>query len=370
MNRFESHIKLKGFGEDAQQKLGASSVLVVGAGGLGCPAIQYLASSGMGKLGIADGDLVEASNLNRQVLYAMRDVGRNKANCVAEYLAERYPDTTVDGYPFFIHTNNACDILSRYDVILDCSDNVPTRYLLNDCCMLLNKPLVHASVYENQAQLSVFAYPDEQGNCYSYRDLYPNFQLALKTPDCNDTGVLAVLTGLMGIHQAAECIKIISGTGSVLAGSMLHYHLNDNSTHQFGLSIHPEGRKHQPQSIKEFRHFNYHQHKENPLQLSWPDALRMQEQQTESLLWIDVRNEEEHPRLALSPLLNIPLYQIEEKLLLPENIQTLLLFCSNEARSLQACAILRNKYSHLNIYAIKGGARAYPSMHNTEEHGA
>jgi sulfur-carrier protein adenylyltransferase/sulfurtransferase len=222
VKRYQRHLILNGFGQQGQIKLKSSSVLVVGAGGLGCPVLLYLAAAGVGTIGIADFDTIDASNLQRQVLYTLQDVGSPKAEIAARQLRALNPFCAVNSYRDRLTAENALAILSGYDVVIDGTDNFPTRYLLNDACVLLGKPLVYGSVLQFEGQVSVFNYLLDNGErSANYRDLFPEPPAPELVPDCSTAGVLGVIPGIIGSMQAAECIKILTAIGSPLANQLL-----------------------------------------------------------------------------------------------------------------------------------------------------
>ena len=201
--RYQRHFPVIGL--NGQQQLKEAKILCVGAGGLGCPALQYLAAAGVGTLGVMDADTVELSNLQRQILFTPQDLDRNKAEVIGERLQALNHEVNMHIYPEFLSHENATDLIKHYDVVLDASDNYETRYLLNDVCRTLKKPLVSASIYQFDAQLSVFNY--KNGPCYQC--LYPEPPPSDITPNCATGGVLGVLPGVAGTIQATEAIKII-----------------------------------------------------------------------------------------------------------------------------------------------------------------
>ena len=217
MNRYARQITLPEIGEQGQRKLRDASVLIVGAGGLGSPAAIYLAAAGVGRIGLVDFDRVDVTNLHRQILYGTSDVGRPKLEAAGERLRDANPDVAIETHDARLTAENALDILGRYDVILDGTDNFATRYLVNDACKLLGKPNVYGSVFRFDGQISVFA--TEDGPCY--RCLYPEPPPPHLVPSCAEGGVLGVLPGVVGTIQATEAIKIITGVGETLAGRLL-----------------------------------------------------------------------------------------------------------------------------------------------------
>lgn len=216
-NRYSRHLLLPEIGEAGQQKLKAAKVLVVGCGGLGCPVLQYLAAAGVGTLGLLDFDQVDDSNLQRQVLYATSDVGRPKAVVAAEKLQAQNPFIQLRPHQVHLSSTNALALFQEYDIVVDCSDNFATRYLVNDACVILGKPLVFGAIFKFEGQVSVFNYQ----NGPTYRCLYPQPPAAGEAPSCAEIGVLGVLPGLVGTMQATETLKIILALGEVLSGRLL-----------------------------------------------------------------------------------------------------------------------------------------------------
>jgi sulfur-carrier protein adenylyltransferase/sulfurtransferase len=213
--RYSRHLPVIGI--EGQTKLKNAKILCVGGGGLGCPALQYLAASGVGTLGVMDADKIELSNLQRQILFREHDIGRNKALVIGEQLSTLNSKIIWNIYQEFLSEDNAHHIVADYDVILDASDNYPTRYLLNSVCRSLKKPLISASIFQFEAQLSVFNY--HEGPCYQC--LYPAPPPAHLSPNCSLSGVLGVLPGVAGCLQAMEAIKVILEYEGILSGTLL-----------------------------------------------------------------------------------------------------------------------------------------------------
>ena len=221
IQRYSRHLVLPGFGMENQKKLKNASVLVIGAGGLGAPLLLYLAAAGVGKIGIVDPDRVDESNLQRQVLYTMEDIGYLKVDAARRRLLAMNPLVEVETFPYALTNENALQILGNYDVVADGTDNFPTRYLVNDACVILGKVNVYASIFRFEGQVSVFNYTlpgGERGP--NYRNLYPTPPAAGSIPSCAEGGVLGVLPGIIGSIQANEVIKIITGIGAPLAGRL------------------------------------------------------------------------------------------------------------------------------------------------------
>ncbi len=218
-DRYRRHLALPEFGLEGQQALLDARVLLIGVGGLGCPLAQYLAAAGVGTLGLVDFDVVDASNLQRQVLYCVADIGRPKLDVAVERIHALNPDVQVDVHRVQLDSGNAMEILAAYDVVVDGTDNFPTRYLINDACVLLGKPNVHGSIFQFEGQATVF--DARHGPCY--RCLYPEPPPPGAVPSCAEGGVLGVLPGLVATIQATETIKLLTGIGDPLYGRLLRY---------------------------------------------------------------------------------------------------------------------------------------------------
>jgi len=219
IKRYSRHLIMPEVGVDGQRRLKAGSVLCVGAGGLGSPAAMYLAAAGVGRIGVVDFDVVDFSNLQRQIIHGTSSVGKTKLQSAKERLTDINPNIQVDTYETALSSENALELFKPYDVILDGTDNFPTRYLTNDACVLLGKPNAYGSIFRFEGQASVFAAKD--GPCY--RCLYPEPPPPGLVPSCAEGGVLGVLPGVIGVIQATEAIKLIAGIGEPLIGRFLIY---------------------------------------------------------------------------------------------------------------------------------------------------
>ncbi|TXD48437.1 HesA/MoeB/ThiF family protein [Polaribacter sp. IC073] len=217
--QYDRHLILDKIGEEGQLKLKKAKVLVIGAGGLGCPVLQYLTAAGVGTIGIIDDDLVAQSNLQRQVLYTMDDIGFSKAKTAAKRLSRLNPFVKFNVYQQKLTRENAISLFNTYDIMVDGSDNFSTRYLANDASVITNKPLVYGAIFKFEGQVSVFNY----NGSATYRCLYPTPPNPEESPNCSEIGVLGVLPGIIGSLQANETIKIICGIGTVLANKLLMY---------------------------------------------------------------------------------------------------------------------------------------------------
>ncbi len=235
LDRYSRHVIMDDVGPEGQAALLDASVLVVGAGGLGSPVLQYLAAAGVGRLGIADADHVERSNLQRQVIHGDSDIGRPKVDSAAEFVTELNPDVTVDRHELRVGPENVTDLVADYDVVVDASDNFPTRFLLNDACVLSDTPLSHGAIYRFEGQATTVT-----GGQPCYRCLFPEAPPEGAVPDCATAGVLGILPGTVGAFQATEVVKLIIGVGDTLEGRLLVYDAADMTTEEVPIQANPD----------------------------------------------------------------------------------------------------------------------------------
>jgi molybdopterin/thiamine biosynthesis adenylyltransferase len=219
--RYKKQVFMPEIGYEGQQKLKKARVLVVGAGGLGCPVLQYLGAAGVGEIAVADHDVVEESNLHRQILFTMADIGRNKAEVAAERLTALNPFITITPVPQKVTEENAAPLIGAYDFVIDGSDNFATRYLVNDHCVALGKTLVYGSIFQFEGQVSVLNY--EGGP--NYRSLFPEPPPPEDVPNCAENGVMGPLPGMIGSLMASEALKLICGFGELLSGRLLTFNV-------------------------------------------------------------------------------------------------------------------------------------------------
>lgn len=354
MNRFEKQTVLPGFSEKEQAKLAATKLLVVGAGGLGCPALLYLAAAGIGTIGIIDGDEVTITNLNRQVLYSDKDAGKSKAQLASHYLREKYSDIKIDEYPEYITTHNALGLIGKYDIVLDCTDNFSSRYLISDACVLLKKILVFGAIFQHEGQVMVFDPKNELP--LHYRHVYPNPPSPDEIPNCNATGVLGVLPGMIGIMMATEAIKMMAGFGAPLVNRIMLINIRDNSRFETRITRNPEADSLLPTNENELKKRDYSLTCKFSESISWNDIKNV-----ENKLLIDVREANETPKLSRVDTISLPLSGIIEgieKELAPD---TLLVFCKSGIRSKKAVKLLKIKFPDKKIYSIDGGIESSES---------
>ncbi|MFC6095371.1 ThiF family adenylyltransferase [Flavobacterium qiangtangense] len=365
--RYARHYSLKDFGKEGQQKLLGAKVLVVGAGGLGCPVLQYLTASGIGTIGIVDHDLITLSNLQRQVLYAIEDIGKSKAKIASEKLKSLNPEIQIDVYDLEINAKNALEIIAKYDIVVDCTDNFASRYLINDACVLLKKPLVFGAIFQYEGQVSVFNI-EQDGKSINYRNLFPNPPKPGEVQDCNEAGVLGILPGIIGMMQASEVIKILTGIGEVLVGKLLTFNLLNYEIFVLEITNDKDISPLIPNDKTAFETTDYNWlcgiSNSKIKELSPSDFLsKIAEKDT---IVIDVREKYELPK-ADFPNLNIPLSELEANLSELRG-NTILLFCQSGKRSLKAGEILLGKFGEAKkISHLKGGIIALQEQNNEQD---
>lgn len=339
--KYARHLILPEIGEGGQQKLKQAKVLVIGAGGLGCPVLQYLCAAGVGTIGIVDFDKVDESNLQRQVLYSIQDIGKPKAETAKEKLVQQNPFITIVAHNVRLSNENALQIIAQYDLVVDGTDNFSTRYLINDVCVMLGKPLVFGSIFKFSGQVSVFNYR----NGPTYRCLYPDPPLAGEVPSCAETGVIGVLPGICGTLQANEAIKLITGIGKVLGGKLLTF---DALTMQFDLFDIPV----EPSNRKVEKLIDYDLFCNSVSEIS-ADELRHRIESKVDFQLVDVREEIEYRKKNIGGLL-IPLKQLGGQLDKISREKDVIVHCQSGARSKQAVNFLRQK-GFTNVYSLRNG---------------
>ena len=354
--RYARHYSLKDFGAQGQQKLAEAKVLVVGAGGLGCPVLQYLAAAGVGTIGIADDDVVSLSNLQRQVLYSTEDVGRAKAAVAALKLQQLNQEIIIYSFKMLVNSTNALELIADYGVVIDCTDNFAARYLINDACVLLNKPLIFGAVYRYEGQVAVFNVADAEGNKANYRHLFTTPPDPLEVADCIEAGVLGVLPGVIGMLQATEAIKLIAGIGEVLINRVMTFNILTYDSFVINITTHKSLIEYLPKDEAAFKATDYNW-------LCWLSAEGVKSLDNElftnainsaDTVVIDVREIGEGPDAGF-PTLNIPLSALRQKI--PEiDENNIILFCNSGKRSLKAGRLLLEQFGKLKkISHLEGG---------------
>lgn len=342
--RYNRQIILPGFGLKAQEKLKASSVLVIGAGGLGSPLLLYLAAAGVGRIGIIDHDVVDESNLQRQVLYSTDHIGHAKAAIAKEKIIALNPNVAVDIYPERFNESNAEQLVAKYDVIADATDNFPTRYLINDTCVALDKPFVYGSIYQYEGQVSVFNFAGGP----NYRDLYPSPPPASMIPNCAEGGVIGILPGIIGSIQSMEVIKVLTGIGDTLSGRLFLFD-----------ALRIEGReiKIGPRPTGNFPERNEAGAKKIIAGISVKEFHQLQNS-GEAFQFIDVREPYEYELVSIGAEL-IPLSFLEANIDRIERNNKVIVHCKSGARSAAAIQVLQDKYGYNNLLNLEGGILAY-----------
>lgn len=362
--RYNRHIIIPGFGMEAQQKLKAAKVLVIGSGGLGSPVLLYLAAAGVGTIGIVDFDVVDDSNLQRQVLFGIDEIGKPKVEAARRRLEGLNPYIRLNIYNTHLNSQNALDIIQEYDVIADGTDNFPTRYLVNDAAVLSGKPNVYASIFQFEGQVSVFNYKDQQGNTGpNYRDLYPTPPPPGLVPSCAEGGVLGVLPGIIGSLQALEVIKVITGVGETLSGRFYIFDALNFESKTFNIKRRDDnpinGKNPTITALIDYEQFcGMRAVEEKPLKEITAKELYHWQVTGEKFQLIDVREPHEYDIVNISGEL-IPLASIAEN---SERIQTdkkVVVHCKMGGRSAKAIRELEEKFGFTNLYNLKGGILSY-----------
>ncbi len=355
--RYSRHLVMPEVGVEGQRRLRESRVLCVGAGGLGSPAALYLAAAGVGTLGIVEADVVDLSNIQRQVLYATADVGRAKLEAATERLAALNPGTEVVPHPVRLQAENAMEIVAQYDVVVDGSDNFPTRYLVNDACVLAGKPDVHASVFRFEGQLAVF--DASRGPCY--RCLFPEPPPPELVPSCAEGGVLGALPGILGSLQALETIKLLLGKGDPLVGRLLLFDGLGMSFRELPVSRDPDcpacGERPTITAPVDYEIFCSSWAGE-PVQTMTPEQLAQRLDSGHDAQLLDVREPPEHAIASIDGFLLIPLGELEQRLGELDRQRECVVTCHRGGRSAQACALLRAA-GFSRVVSLEGGIDAW-----------
>ena len=347
-SQYSRHFLLDKVGISGQEKLKNSRVLVVGAGGLGCPILQYLTAAGVGSIGIIDNDTVDQSNLQRQILFTIDDLGKSKAVCAAQRLGKLNPFVKFTVYEEFLSSKNALQIFNDYDIIVDGSDNFQTRYLTNDAAILTNKPLVFGAIFKFEGQISVFNYK----NGPTYRCLFPTPPSANSIPNCSDVGVLGVLPGIIGCLQANEVLKIICELDDILSGKLLTF--NALSLKQSVIKF----SKNNTITISELIDYDLFCGIEKSNQLEISSFELSQKLKTEDIALLDVRKLMERENFNIGGT-HLPLHELQQKLDDLKNIDNIVVYCQVGQRSLVASKIILEKYPHKNVVSLKGGIQEW-----------
>jgi sulfur-carrier protein adenylyltransferase/sulfurtransferase len=342
--RYSCQMALPGFNETSQHLLQNARVLIVGTGGLGCPAAQYLAAAGVGTLGIADFDTVSVGNLHRQILFTPDELGQKKALVACEKLQKQNPGIKLVPHVLKVSSANVMELLQQYDLVLDGTDNFDAKYLLNDACAMAGKPLVYGAIYQFEGQVAVWNVQHQDGSFSpNYRDVYPEVD-ASQVPNCTEGGVIPTLAGIIGCMQANEVIKYITRTGELLAGKML---LVDAHTMQSRIiklgtvtktSINTLTQTEEVPTI-------------SPKELQEGLVTKLYE-------LVDVRNLAEREAFDIGGE-HIPLAELDEEALQLDSEKPLVFYCASGKRSAEAVKRLRTRYPNRQMLSLDGGLKAW-----------
>jgi len=351
-NRYNRQMILPEIGDEGQYKLLKSKVLVIGAGGLGAAILPYLAAAGVGEIGIVDNDVIEISNLHRQVIYKSSAVGKSKAEEAKLMTSELNPQIKVNAIQEKLSGKNAISLFEKYDIIVDATDNIFIKYLINDACLVTNKSMVYGSIFRFQGQVSVFNYQ----NGPTYRCLYPDQNN--NALNCQDAGVIGISVGIIGMLQANEVLKMILGTGVVLSGKILVYNILNNEQQKYDFD-----KSDVLLMTKETFEEKYNRIENEVEEIDFETVF--DEINNDEVLFLDVRNEDEVPEISLKNKTQIPLLHLENEIEKLDKNQTIYVFCQSGIRSKIAAELLQ-KHEFKNIKSIAGGALVMKQLLATE----
>jgi molybdopterin/thiamine biosynthesis adenylyltransferase/rhodanese-related sulfurtransferase len=366
LKRYQRQVILKGFGLSGQERLKAGKILVIGAGGLGAPCLLYLAAAGVGTIGIVEHDIVDISNLQRQIIYATNEEGEQKAKASRQKLLSLNPLLSCHVHELRIDGTNALPIISQYDVVIDCSDNFPTRYLVNDACVILGKALVYGSILEFEGQVSVFnqLLKDDLRSA-NYRDLFPEPPAPDAVPNCAEAGVIGALAGIIGCMQAVEAVKILTGIGHTLAGKLLIFDALDMS--QTIINIPDRGARKTIKTLVDYEDFcgisrdknkSLKANQEVLMKEVTAQELKQMKDSGADFQLIDVREPYEYDICNLDGEL-IPMSEIPANVDKISKDKKVVIHCRSGKRSGDMLLWLEKNHGFDNLYNLKGGILAW-----------
>jgi len=341
--RYSRQIILKEIGEQGQQRIKDASVLVIGAGGLGCPVLLYLTAAGIGTIGILDNDCVEESNLQRQVLYSVTDIDKPKPEAAIEKLSALNPNIHFQKHFFRLSKENALTTLANYNIIVDCTDNFSTRYLISDACVILGKPLVYGAVFQFEGQISVLNYK----NGPTLRCLQPDIPHPLEIPGCSEAGIIGYIAGIVGAMQANETVKIILGTGDILRGRMFTINALTMETQIVSFERNPEA-----SAIKELGEYDEYCFPKNEAvnEISVDELLDLMKINPDIQL-IDLRDADETIDM-MEGFINIPYHEIPSKTGLIHGAKNVVFYCTYGIKSKKLINFLKYKNFTNTFYSL------------------
>lgn len=336
LERYHCQMALPGFGVSSQELLNNAKVLIIGMGGLGCPSAQYLASSGIGTIGLADNDIISESNLHRQILYAPEDIGKSKVDVAAKKLQQQNPAVKIIPFNFRVTSDNVMDLISEFDLIIEGTDNFETKCLLNDACVLTGKPLVYGAIYQYEGQVSIWNVIQKDGTSSpNYRDVFPNAEES-QVPNCREGGVLPTLAGIVGCMQANEAIKYFTNPENSLAGKLWMMNVLDGKTQIIKLrktSVQITGL---PQTVETITFEQLMQEK---------DLFEI----------IDVRTSKEHEEFNIGGI-NIAVDKLQNHSdYISDCSKSIVMYCLSGKRSAEAVRKIKSIFPEKNVYSLKGG---------------
>jgi len=345
--RYSRQMIIPEVGAEGQEKLKAAKVLMVGTGGLGAPIGMYLAAAGVGTIGLMDFDVVDVTNLHRQVIHGTQDVGRKKLDSAADRMLDINPHTKIIRHEAAITSANALETIAGYDMVVDGTDNFPTRYLVNDACMITGKPNVYGSIFRFEGQATVFCLDD--GPCY--RCLYPEPPPPGLVPSCAEGGVLGILPGTVGLIQATEAVKLILGIGQSLKGRLMLYDALDMKFRELRLRRDPACTWHDRSQPKQL--IDYQQFCGIPRELE-PRDVKAKLDRQETFVFVDVREPDEWQIGRIAGAQLIPLGDLEKRLSELDPLAEIVVHCKAGGRSAKAVALLKER-GYANVWNMKGG---------------
>ena len=358
-SRYNRHIIIPDFGLAAQEKLANAKVLIVGAGGLGSPVALYLAAAGIGTIGILDCDVVEDSNLQRQVLFGIESLGKSKASEAQQRLEALNPYIKIKAYNTQLTSQNALEIFAEYDVIADGTDNFPTRYLVNDACVILDKVNVYASIYQFEGQVSVFNHLKDDGSRGpNYRDLFPLPPDPSRVQNCSEAGVLGVLPGIIGSMQALEVIKVIAQIGDILSGKFYTFNALSFESMTYNIAKNYDNASIISNGLVDYELFCGMPAIEKKIKEVDPSEVLNWQQQGLDVQLIDVRELSEYQFVNIGGEL-IPLSTIVDNRAKISDQAKVVILCKMGSRSRSAVKLLEEKYGMSNLYNLNGGIIGY-----------
>ena len=358
LERYSRQMILPEVGPEGQQKLKKSSVVIIGAGGLGIPASVYLVAAGAGRVGVVDEDVVEKSNLHRQTIYTEEDVGSPKARVAAERLRGLNPHVVVEPHEVRLSSANAMEVLKGYDVVVDCTDNFPARYLINDACVLLGKPDVYASIFRFEGQASTF--DSRKGPCY--RCLFPEPPPPDSVQDCAMAGVLGVLPGIVGSIQAVEALKLMIGLGDSLSGRLLVFNATDMTFNELRFKKNRDcpvcGRNPTVRKLIDYEEFCGVRRAAPLVEELSPMELKRKIDLGESIVLLDVREPFEYAFCRIENSKLIPLGELGRRVGELDRLAETVVYCHTGVRSARAVELLSSE-GFRKVRNLKGGIRAW-----------